>query len=191
MEADPRVVRYQMPPVRPGPVFDRLVAECQYLSRQGLSYQFGSADPARGGLDCSGSVQYVMGRLGLRGMPRTASDQFLHLRDQGTLTIVPPGSTAAWILGRARPGDLLFWRGTYDTGRWPDVSHVMIYLGVDRRDGRPMMFGASTRTGKGIHGYGVDIYEFRPVKIGGKGQLIGIGSVPGLSAPPPRQWAAR
>lgn len=187
----PAVPAYPVSAVGQGALYQRLVAECQFLSRQGLCYKFGSAEPSRGGLDCSGSVQYVMGRLGLRGMPRTASDQFLHLRDQGTLTAVPPGSTAAWILGRARPGDLLFWRGTYDTGRWPDVSHVMIYLGVDRRDGRPMMFGASTRRGKGINGFGVDIYEFRPVKVGGKGQLIGIGSVPGLSAPPPRQWAAR
>jgi peptidoglycan DL-endopeptidase CwlO len=156
----------------------------------GLRYHFGSADPRQGGLDCSGAVQHVMGRLGLSGMPRTASDQFLHLRAQGTLTVVPPGASAEWILRQARPGDLLFWRGTYDTGRWPDVSHVMIYLGFDRRIGKPMMFGASTRTGKGINGYGVDIYELRPPRPGSKGQLIGIGSIPGLNVPP-RQWAVR
>ena len=169
---------------------DHLVAECQRLASRGLRYQFGSADPASGGLDCSGSVQYVMGRQGILGIPRTASDQFLPLQRQGTLTIVPPGASAGWILHRAQPGDLLFWRGTCDTGRWPDVSHVMIYPGIDRRDGKPMMFGASTRTGKGINGKAVDIYEFRPVKIGGRGQLTGIGSVPGLAVPP-RQWAVR
>lgn len=179
-----------MAPSVAGAGFDRLVAECQRLAGMGLRYQFGSGHPASGGLDCSGTVQYVMSRQGMSGMPRTASAQFVHLQEQGTLTLVPPGATAHWILSRARPGDLLFWRGTYATGRWPDVSHVMIYLGIDRRDGRPMMFGASTRTGKGINGHGVDIYGFKPVKPGGKGQLIGFGSVPGLNAPP-RQWVAR
>ena len=145
----------------------------------GLRYQFGSMDPANGGLDCSGSVKCVLERAGVRGVPRTASEQFLWLDSAGRLTSLRPGADPGWILSRVRPGDLLFWRGTYVTNRWPDVSHVMIYLGRHPRTGRPMMFGArSTTATRGLHGNAVDVFEFNPVSRG-SAEFIGFGAVPG------------
>jgi len=66
----------------------------------------------------------------------------------------------------------------------------MIYLGIERQNFLPMKFHASTRKGKGINGHEVDIYEFKPVKTGGKGQLIGFCSVAGWN-PFSRQWVAK
>jgi cell wall-associated NlpC family hydrolase len=162
----------------PTPSATALARECESLARRGLSYRFGSMDPATGGLDCSGTVKCVLERSGVRGVPRTASDQYLWLQNAGTLTPLRRGANPDWILSRLRPGDLLFWRGTYVTNRWPDVSHVMIYLGRDRRTGRPMMFGArSSDSSGGIHGHAVDIYEFNPIPRG-KSEFIGFGRVP-------------
>lgn len=160
------------------PLAQAIAVESERLSRMGLQYQFGSMDPRRGGLDCSGSVKCVLDRLGVRNVPRTASDQYVWVQRAGRLTPVGGSTDPAWILSRVRPGDLLFWRGTYVTNRWPDVSHVMIYLGRHPVSGRPMMFGArSTTSSRGLHGNAVDIYEFNPVPRG-KAQFIGFGSIP-------------
>lgn len=154
-----------------------MMREVGKLSRKGLGYRFGSMDPSTGGLDCSGAVKCVLDRAGARGVPRTATDQYVWLQKAGTLTPLRRGANPDWVLSRLRPGDLLFWRGTYVTKRWPDVSHVMIYLGRDR-NGRPMMFGArSSESSRGLHGHAVDIYQFNPVPRG-KSEFIGFGRVP-------------
>ncbi|HEX2749861.1 MAG TPA: NlpC/P60 family protein, partial [Verrucomicrobiales bacterium] len=146
--------------------------------RLGLSYRFGSMDPANGGLDCSGTVKCVLDRSGVPNVPRTACEQYLWLQNAGTLRALRPGTSPDWILSQLRPGDLLFWRGTYVTNREPDVSHVMIYLGRHPGTGKPVMFGARSTTGmKGVHGNAVDFYEFNPVPRG-KSEFIGFGTVP-------------
>ena len=172
------------PPAAPRPVFrpsglvQAIGMECERLSRMGLRYQFGSMDPGNGGLDCSGSVKCTLERAGVRNVPRTASDQYVWLQRAGTLTELNGRPDANWVLSRVRPGDLLFWRGTYVTNRWPDVSHVMIYLGRHPQTGKPMMFGArSTGSSRGINGNAVDIYEFNPVPRG-KAHFIGFGPLP-------------
>jgi len=38
---------------------------------------------------------------------------------------------------------LMFWTGTYETGRDIPVSHVMLYLGREKGSGKRIMFGAS------------------------------------------------
>ncbi|MEO6054159.1 MAG: peptidoglycan endopeptidase, partial [Chthoniobacterales bacterium] len=84
-----------------------------------------------------------------------------------------------------RPGALLFWTGTYNTGnRNPPVSHVMIYLGRRKSDGRPVMFGASDgRSYDGKARWGVGVFDFSlPAVPGGKARFIGYGDVPGLRA---------
>ena len=154
-----------------------VVAECWRLARQGLSYQFGSMDPSSGGLDCSGTVKYLLDRHGWPRVPRTASDQYVWLQQNGLLQQTSRSTDPGSILGRLRPGDLLFWRGTYVTNRWPDVSHVMIYLGRDSRTGMHQMFGASSSKRRGLHGSQVDVYEFNPAKPG-RSEFIGFGSIP-------------
>ena len=53
-------------------------------------------------------------------------------------------------------GDLLFWEWTYNIKRSPPITHVMIYLGRDKK-GIPRMAGSSS----GKNG-GVGIYTFDP-----------------------------
>jgi cell wall-associated NlpC family hydrolase len=152
------------------------------MALEGLKYQFGAEDPSTGGLDCSGAVQYLLGEEGIRGVPRTAYEQYQWLKKAGTLNRV---SRWSWskrrVATKLRPGDLMFWTGTYDTGRSPNISHVMIYLGQDARDGRHYMFGASSRRSKGVHGHAVDVYEFVYPRKHGKDNFAGFGSVPGLA----------
>ena len=80
------------------------------------------------------------------------------------------------ILSNLRPGQLLFWGGTYRTKN--KVSHVMIYLGRDPRTGRRYMFGGRSSSTKGLHGNNVDVYEMK--SLAGSGRFVGYGQVPGV-----------
>ena len=40
-----------------------LLEQCLALTKQNLGYKFGSADPAQGGMDCSGTIYYVLPRV--------------------------------------------------------------------------------------------------------------------------------
>ena len=64
-------------------------------------------------------------------------------------------------LREMRPGDLLFWTGTYRVDRDPPVTHVMIYLGKRKKDGKRLMFGASDgRPYDGQRRNGVSVFDF-------------------------------
>ena len=65
------------------------------------------------GLDCSGFVSWALTQSGVCNTGRLGA--------QGLYNISTPVSSA-----NARPGDLIFFVGTYDT---PGVSHVGIYVG--------------------------------------------------------------
>lgn len=80
----------------------------------GKPYVLGGASPATG-FDCSGLVQWVYGRLGLR-LPRTAQQQF-----DATLRVPPD---------RLQPGDLVFFAHTYPSVE--PITHVGLYVGDGR-----------------------------------------------------------
>ena len=75
----------------------------------GTPYVFGGTSPVTG-FDCSGFVQYVFGKWGVR-LPRTAEQQFQAGEPVGFLEL--------------QPGDLIFRANTYKHG----ISHVGIYIG--------------------------------------------------------------
>ncbi len=132
------------------------------LTERNLTYTYGSADPAKGGMDCSGTIYYVLRSLGLNQVPRTASAQYLWARKAGTFEAVVSRKLDSYELQALRPGDLLFWTGTYATTADPPVSHTMIYLGKLKVDGRPVMFGASNgRPYAGNRMWGVSVFDFR------------------------------
>lgn len=90
--------------------FATLLAEAEkYL---GYPYVWGGSNPETS-FDCSGFVSYVMTNSGLVNTGRLGA--------QGLYNICTPVSKAD-----AKPGDLIFFKGTYDT---PGVSHVGIYVG--------------------------------------------------------------
>ena len=91
------------------PVFAGMMKEAEkYL---GFPYVWGGYCPATS-FDCSGFVSWVLNHSGWN---------VGRLGAQGLYNICTPVSAA-----NARPGDLVFFVGTYDT---PGVSHVGIYVG--------------------------------------------------------------
>ena len=144
-----------------------------------LKYQFGSADPDSGGLDCSGSVYYILQRVGI-DPPRSSAAQFTWVKDAGALTAVEATvtSTGDAAFDNLRPGDLLFWSGTYEPtdGRTVPVSHVQIFLGHEKATGEPVMVGASDgRTYRGTKREGYGVFDFKLPKAGSKARFLGFG----------------
>lgn len=175
--------------------FERLPAARQAIIREALAVQreftleryiYGSADPRRGGFDCSGAVHYVLGRLGYRP-PRSSDRQFRWLAENGVLTRVPSGAVTLGhaVFRRLRPGDLLFWAGTYEPRqrRVNDITHVEIYLGIERASGRHVMIGATSgRSYRGTRRSGYGVYDFRLPRAGSSSRFVGFGPPPGLRA---------
>ena len=156
------------------------------LTKRNLDYKYGSADPASGGMDCSGFVFYVLTQNGVRDVPRDSSQQYVWLRKAGTFRAVNSRHDDTFELEELAPGDLLFWTGTYSIERDPPITHAMIYLGR-KKGGQRIMVGASDgRTYEGESRYGVSVFDFKVSRIGKteEGRLtptfIGYGHIPGL-----------
>ena len=82
------------------------------LKYEGWTYVYGGDSPSTS-FDCSGFVSYVLTNSGLVNTGRLGA--------QGLYNVCSPVSSAD-----VKPGDLVFFVGTYDT---PGVSHVGIYVG--------------------------------------------------------------
>lgn len=138
-----------------------------------LPYKFGGDHPSEGGMDCSGTMQFLLSGIGFDSMPRTSFEQYEWLRKNRTLHHSKSIPERMGGKKGIKPGDLIFWGGTYNSGH--KVSHVMIYLGQNN-DGTHYMFGARGKKKKGLTGAGVDIFE---LASGYQKSLIGYGSLPG------------
>jgi peptidoglycan DL-endopeptidase CwlO len=157
------------------------------LTKRNLDYKYGSADPASGGMDCSGFVFYVLTQNGVRDVPRDSSQQYVWLRKAGTFRAVNSRHDDTFELEELVPGDLLFWTGTYSIERDPPITHAMIYLGREKGSNQRVMVGASDgRTYKGESRYGVSVFDFKISRTAKteEGRLtptfIGYGHIPGL-----------
>lgn len=132
------------------------------LTTRNLTYTYGSADPDAGGMDCSGTIYYILRENGYKDAPRTASAQYAWVRKQGNFRAVLSADPDSFELEALEPGDLLFWSGTYKIDRDPPVTHSMIYLGKEKKDGREVMFGASNgRSYRGTKRWGVGVFDFK------------------------------
>lgn len=164
---------------KPSPEMLQLIAviraRAEHIARFGLPYRFGGKHPSEGGLDCSGTMKYLLGDIGFAELPRTSFDQYAWLRKARTLRHTKTIPDRMGGRKGIKPGDLIFWGGTYDSGH--RVSHVMIYLG-QAEDGTHYMFGARGNDKRGLHGSGVDIFR---LPSGGQKNLVGFGSLPGVS----------
>ncbi len=87
------------------------------LTKQNLGYTYGSADPANGGMDCSGFIYYVLKQNGFPDVPRDSSQQYVWVRKAGNLYAVLSRKEDSFEFDDLKPGDLLFWRGTYNIDR--------------------------------------------------------------------------
>jgi cell wall-associated NlpC family hydrolase len=157
------------------------------LTTRNLEYKYGSADPASGGMDCSGFVVYVLSQNGIRDVPRDSSQQYVWLRKTGNFKAVNSRQEDTFELDELVPGDLLFWTGTYAIERDPPITHAMIYLGREKGTNHRIMVGASDgRTYKGESRYGVSVFDFKIPRPGKTEEgrttptFIGYGHIPGL-----------
>lgn len=146
----------------------------EHISKFRLPYVFGGDHPSEGGLDCSGAMKFLLSDLGFREMPRTSYDQYAWLRRARTIRHTKAIPDHMGGRKGIKPGDLIFWGGTYDSGH--KVSHVMIYLGQGG-DGTHYMFGARGKKKTGLNGSGVDIFK---LSSGYQKGLVGFGSLPGV-----------
>jgi hypothetical protein len=167
------------------PAVQRLLAQALELTRQNLRYKYGSSDPKEGGMDCSGTVCYLLADAGIRNPPRDAGEMYRWVWTEGHFNSVESSRPDSFEFARLKPGDLLFWTGTYDVNRDPPVSHVMIYLGINRQTGRRVMVGASEgRRFNDVSRYGVSVFDLELPRHtpgdSGTSRFIGYGSIPGL-----------
>jgi peptidoglycan DL-endopeptidase CwlO len=158
------------------------------LTKQNLGYTYGSADPAKGGMDCSGFIYYVLRQNGFPDVPRDSSQQYVWVRKTGNFDAVLSRKEDSFELDALKPGDLLFWRGTYSIDRDPPITHVMIYLGREEGTRKRIMIGASDgRTYDGKQRFGVSVFDFKlpPPLSSNEAKLspvfVGYGRIPGLS----------
>ena len=158
------------------------------LTKQNLGYTYGSADPKNGGMDCSGFIYYVLQQNGFPDVPRDSSQQYVWVRKAGDFNAVLSRKEDSFELDDLRPGDLLFWRGTYNIDRDPPITHTMIYLGREKRTNKRVMLGSSDgRTYDGKQRWGVSVFDFKlpPPPTSGDAKIspvfVGYGRIPGLN----------
>ncbi len=161
----------------------KLISDSLALTRKKLGYKYGSAHPKNGGMDCSGFIHYILIEQGLDKVPRMASDLYLWVQRSGHLHTVKSTNPQSPEMHQLKPGDLLFWTGTYNVKRYPPITHVMIYLGRTKEDNNPVMVGASSGRryrGKARHGVSVFDFRFPNPRYEQKAKFVGYGAVPGL-----------
>jgi cell wall-associated NlpC family hydrolase len=169
------------------PAVRKIVDLALNLTTRNLEYKYGSADPANGGMDCSGFVYYVLTQNGVKDVPRDSSQQYVWIRKSGSFQAVVSQKDDSFELDALKPGDVMFWTGTYKIDRDPPITHAMIYLGREKGTNKRIMVGASDgRTYNGESRYGVSVFDFKvarraPTEEGrATPTFVGYGRVPGL-----------
>ena len=157
------------------------------LTAQNLGYKYASADPAKGGMDCSGFIYYVLSNSGIKDVPRDAREQYIWVRKAGNFQAVLAQRDDSFELDALKPGDLLFWASSYGVSRDPDITQTMIYLGREKGTNQRIMIGASERLAyKGQSRSGVDVFDFKVGRAAPKSNkepgpvFVGYGRIPGL-----------
>lgn len=165
------------------PQIQQLVRNALDLTKLNLTYTFGSADPGQGGMDCSGTIVYLLNGLGMKGVPRQSDEICGWVQDRTLLhKITTADSLKHPEFAALQPGDLLFWSGTYTTApRKIPVTHVMIYLGKLKKTGKHVVFGASDgRVYQGERRTGVSVFDFSLPRVGSTATFYGYGLIPAI-----------
>jgi cell wall-associated NlpC family hydrolase len=161
-----------------------------YLAARHLSYKYTSADPAKGGMDCSGFIHYVLIQSGIADAPRDAREQYSWVRKAGNFKVVLAQRDDTFELDELQPGDLLFWASNFGVSPDPEIIQTMIYIGRDKTTNQRLMIGASERgTFKGQPKSGVSVFDFKVGRASTKSAkgttaavFVGFGRIPDLSA---------
>ncbi len=158
-----------------------LIAKSSVLTKQKLTYLFGSANPKNGGMDCSGTIYYLLSSHKNIDVPRQANGMYAWVKKSGKLHAVNTRNFDSSQFNKLKAGDLLFWSGTYRTRNKSTITHVMMYLGKNK-NGEPLMFGASGgRTYAGRRMNGVSVFDFVLPSGKSKARFVGYGCIPGFT----------
>lgn len=151
------------------------------LSSKEIKYQYGGASPTAGGMDCSGTIYYLLNTMGITDVPRSSNLMYRWVWEKGHFYAVNGTTLDSFEFSHLHPGDLLFWSGTYAIDRDPNVTHVMLYLGKNKA-GRPLMVGASDgRTYKGRRIDGVSVFDFQMPSPNSNTRFLGYSCTPGIN----------
>lgn len=165
------------------PAVKKLLNKAAELSQKKLTYLYGSADPKNGGMDCSGTIYYLLKNSHIEDVPRQSNEMYTWVEKNGTLHKVVHQDNDSTELSKLKPGDLLFWSGTYDAHHSPNITHVMIYLGKNKEN-EPLMFGSSDgRYYQGKKMWGVSVFDFR-LSDKYRGKFEGYSCIPQLTCEP-------
>jgi murein DD-endopeptidase MepM/ murein hydrolase activator NlpD len=119
----------EIPPYPGAPMGDERFAAMMEEAKKhlGKPYVFGASGP--NSFDCSGFVCYVINHSGAGNVGRTSA--------QGLYNLCTPVAK-----NDARPGDLIFFTGTYDSGH--PVTHIGIYIGNGQmiHAGKPVQYAS-------------------------------------------------
>lgn len=152
------------------------------LAGKNIHYQYGSADPNLGGMDCSGTVYYILNHFKVPGVPRSSHLMYQWAWQMGDFHPVNAHTLDSFEFAKLHPGDLLFWSGTYQTeNRDPNVSHVMIYLGKNQANQMVMIGASNGRTYQGKKIYGVSVFDFSLPNADSKSKFLGYSCIPKLT----------
>jgi len=165
------------------PQLQQLIRDALALTKLNLTYTFGASNPKQGGMDCSGTIWYLLNGAGLKGVPRQSNEMAGWVQSNTLLHRTPTADSLKHPeFSALQPGDLLFWTGTYETApRKIPVTHVMLYLGKLKKSGRAVVFGASDgRVYQGERRTGVSVFDFSLPSAGGTSNFYGYGLIPGV-----------
>ncbi len=159
----------------------KVIVSAMHLSKKHLTYRFGSDNPKFGGMDCSGVIYYLLKQIKNVYVPRDSYEMYFWLLHAGKMHHVTSYNFHSYQFRDLRPGDLLFWTGTYFTHRKPPITHVMMYLG-ENKNNEPLMFGSSDG---GIYKdkemWGVSVFDFILPHRGERVHFVGYGCIPGFT----------
>ncbi len=160
------------------PFVKKLIRNATSLSQKNLTYLYGSADPKNKGMDCSGTIYYLLTSNDVKNVPRSADEMYQWVKNIGTLNQVHTNDFNSTEFANLKPGDLLFWSGTYDKGNSNTITHVMLYLGENTKHAR-LMFGASDgRTYQNKKMWGVSVFDFKLPAKEDTAKFVGYSRIP-------------
>ncbi len=163
------------------PSVKTLISNAATLTKQNLTYLYGSADPKNHGMDCSGTIYYLLSSNGVKDVPRSANDMYQWVEKNGTLHHVQVNDFNSADFSKLKPGDLLFWSGTYKINNSNSITHVMLYLGQNSNH-EPLMFGSSDgRTYQNKKMWGVSVFDFKLPAKEDSAKFLGYSCIPHLT----------
>lgn len=155
-----------------------LILKASALSKDNLTYLYGSADPKNKGMDCSGTIYYLLNSENIKNVPRSSDEMYQWVKRDGYFHQVTQNDFNSTEFSQLKPGDLLFWSGTYDDGKPNSITHVMLYLGKTSQN-KPLMFGSSDgRSYEHKRMWGVSVFDFELPGKKDSAKFVGYSCIP-------------